>query len=194
MHILRNQKITVLAFLLVITIGASIAFTPNVTAHTPAWDIPTFAHIFVSINPIGVGQTTHIYLFLTPTYADTLMTNNYRFHNYNLTITAPDGEVTTKIFETIQDTTSNQGYSFTPTQVGTYNLTFDFPGQKVNDYPYLPTSQYKNDTYLPSSASTTLTVQETQFHTYHWHHSQPNTGLAQSTAKTQLGTQSRLTG
>jgi outer membrane protein assembly factor BamB len=101
-------------------------------------------------------------MFLTPTYADTLMTNNYRFHNFNLTIVAPNGEVTNKIWETAQDTTSNQGYSFTPTQVGSYQIYFDYPGQKVNDYPYLPTSQYKNDTYLPSSASTTLTVTEAQ--------------------------------
>ena len=90
------------------------------------------------------------------------MTNNYLFHNFNLTIIAPDGTVTNKIFETVQDTTSNQGYSFTPTLAGTYQIYFDYPGQKVNDYPYLPTSAYKNDTYLPSSASTTLTVQEEQ--------------------------------
>ena len=151
MHSVNNKVITlVLAALLTASIGATV-LTSTVSAHgPPGWDIPTFAHICVAINPIGVGQTTHIYLFLTPTYADTLMTNNYRFHNYKLTITAPDG-AEVKTFETIQDTTSNQGYSFTPTQVGTYNLTFDFPGQKVNDYPYLPTSQYKNDTYLPSS-------------------------------------------
>jgi PQQ enzyme repeat. len=124
--------------------------------------MPTFAHVFAAIDPIGVGQTTYLYMFLTPTYADTLMTNNYRFHNYNLTIVAPDGTVTTKIFETIQDTTSNQGYSFTPTQLGTYKIYFNFPGQNVNDYPYLPTSAYKNDTYQASSASTTLTVQEEQ--------------------------------
>ena len=58
------------------------------------------------------------------------MTNNYRFHNYKLIITAPDGEVTTKTWETVQDTTSNQGYSFTPDQVGTYNLTFILPRTK----------------------------------------------------------------
>jgi outer membrane protein assembly factor BamB len=160
MHIIRNKKIAILAFLLIVTIGASIALTPNTTAHTPSWDIPTFAHVFVAIDPIGVGQTTYIYMFLTPTYADTLMTNNYRFHNFNLTIVAPDGTVTNKIWETVQDTTSNQGYSFTPDQVGTYQIYFNYPGQKVNDYPYLPTSAYKNDTYLPSSAHTTLTVQE----------------------------------
>jgi len=142
--------------------SASMMFLPTTLAHSPPWSIPTFAHVYAAINPIGVGQTTYIYMFLTPTYADTLMTNNYRFHNFNLTIVAPNGEVTNKIFETIQDTTSNQGYSFTPDQVGTYQIYFNFPGQNVNDYPYSPTSQFKNDTYLPSSASTTLVVQEEQ--------------------------------
>ena len=114
-----NKKVVTISFaiLLIATMSASMMFLPTTLAHDPPWDIPTFAHIFVAINPIGVGQTTHIYLFLTPTYADTLMTNNYRFHNYKLTITAPDGKVTTKTFETIQDTTSNQGYSFTPTKL-----------------------------------------------------------------------------
>jgi hypothetical protein len=163
MHSVNNKVITiVLAALLTASIGAAI-IPLEASAHPlPGWNIPTFAHIYVAVNPIGIGQTTHIYLFLTPTYADTLMTNNYRFHNYKLTITAPNGEVTTQTWDTVQDTTSNQGYSFTPTQLGTYNLTFNFPGQAVNDYPHLSTSAYINDTYLPSNASTTFTVQEAQ--------------------------------
>ena len=161
MHSVNNKVITlVLAALLIASIGATV-LTSTVSAHgPPGWEIPTFAHIYVAIDPIGVGQTTHIYLFLTPTYADTLMTNNYRFHNYKLIITAPDGTEEVKTWETVQDTTSNQGFSFTPNQVGTYNLTFIFPGQKVNDYPHSPTSQFTNDTYLASNATTTLTVQQ----------------------------------
>jgi hypothetical protein len=150
----------VIALFLIFSMAASIMLIPSANAHTPAWGIPTFAHIFVTINPIGVGQSEHIYLFLTPTYADTNMGNDYRFHNYQLTITAPDGTVKTETFATTQDTTSNQGYSFTPDQVGTYNFVFTFPGQKVNDYSHSPTSAYINDTYLPSTASATLTVQE----------------------------------
>ncbi len=163
----HNKKVVTISFaiLLIATMGASMMFLPTTLAHDPPWEIPTFAHVYAAINPIGVGQTTHIYMFLTPTYADTLMTNDYRFHNFNLTIIAPDGSVTNKIFETIQDTTSNQGYSFTPDQIGTYEIYFNFPEQKVNDYSYLPTSQYKNDTYLASSAHTTLVVQEEQIKT-----------------------------
>ena len=95
---------------------------------------------------------------LTPTYADTQITNDYRFHNYKLIITAPNGKVTEQNFPTLLDTTSNQGTSFVPDEVGTYNLTFIFPEQKVNDYSHSPTSQYINDTYMGGTASTTLTV------------------------------------
>jgi len=51
--------------------------------------------------------------------------------------------------------------------VGTYTLNFTFPGQEFNQYDH-PTidaygnpEQLINDTYLPSSATTTLTVQQT---------------------------------
>ena len=46
-----------------------------------------------------------------------LLANNYRFHNYNLTITAPDGTTSTQIFNVISDTTSSQYTVFTPTRL-----------------------------------------------------------------------------
>ena len=73
-------------------------------------------------------------------------------------------------FPVVQDTTSAQDYPFTPNTVGTYTLTFIFPGQTLtlaNDAnsenslfgpPTFP-NDYINDTYAPSSASTTLIVQ-----------------------------------
>ncbi len=49
---------------------------------------------------------------------------------------------------------------FTPTQVGTYKFDFSFPGQVygANGNGY-EKSVLIGDTYLPSSASTTLDVQ-----------------------------------
>ena len=158
----KNKTAVMIALFLIISMTASIMLLPTANAHPDKWQIPTFAHIFVTTNPVGIGQSTHIYLFLTPTYADTAMTNDYRFHNYQLIITAPDGKTKTETWSTVQDTTSNQGYAFTPDQVGTYNFTFNYPGQNVNDYSHSPTSAYINDTYLPSTASATLTVQEEQ--------------------------------
>jgi hypothetical protein len=78
----KNFLAISIAILLAISMAASIMLVPETNAHTPSWDIPTFAHIYVATNPIGVGQTAYIYLFLTPTYADTNVVNDYRFHNY----------------------------------------------------------------------------------------------------------------
>ena len=46
--------------------------------------------------------------------------------------------------------------------MGTYNLNFTFPGQAYAQYSggYSPTSVVVNDTYLPSTASTKLLVQQ----------------------------------
>jgi hypothetical protein len=88
------------------------------------------------------------------------ITNSYRYHNYQLVITAPDGTKTSQTFPTVSDTTDNQIYTFAPTQIGIYNITFNYLGQTlgVNDQP--STSANINDTYLPSSYSTILTVQQ----------------------------------
>ena len=100
--------ISAIVLLLVISISASMIQLPSTDAHTPAWEIPTFAHIAAATNPIGVGQTAYVYIFLTPTYPDENVGNDYRFHNYQLIITAPDGKQTTQTYETVVDTTSNQ--------------------------------------------------------------------------------------
>ena len=175
MQKLKGKTLAILiAAILTISMTASMTLIPNANAHTPAWNIPTYAYIFASPDPIGVGQTTHVYMWLdmvfgaagtraTGGYSYALLSNTYRFHNYQLTITAPDGTNTTETFATVSDSTSSQAYSFTPTTTGTYTLTFKFPGQAYAAYAgdYNPTSTLVGDTYLPSTASTTVTVQST---------------------------------
>jgi hypothetical protein len=168
----RNITTTIaIAILLIISMATSTGFMPQVSAHFPAYQIPTFAYIHASPDPIGVGQTATVFMWLnqifgvgfdTTSYA--LLSNNYRFHNYNFTVVAPDGTVKTTIFDIVQDTTSNQITTLVPDQVGTYTLMFSFPGQTYTQYPgqYNPNSILVNDTYLSSSATTTLTVQSEQ--------------------------------
>ena len=171
MQIGKNKIITLaITVLFIFSMSASMMLIPSVNAHTPAWTIPTYAYITISPNPVGVGQQAYVIMFLDKLYDNTLSINNYRFHNYQLVITAPDGTNTTESFPVIQDTTSAQDYAFTPNTVGTYTLTFIFPGQTLtlaNDAnseatlfgpPTFP-NPYINDTYAPSSATTTLTVQ-----------------------------------
>jgi hypothetical protein len=163
MQLLKNK---LLVILVVAILAASVAISMAPTqAHTPAWQITTFAYISAAPNPVGVGQQTNIVFWLDTVIQGAGIVNNIRFQNYNLTIIAPDGTRTEKIFPTVTDTTSSQYYPFTPTQVGTYQLYFNFPGQV---YQFgTAGGLYNNDTYTPSSASTTLTVQE-----------QPVTGLS----------------
>ena len=181
MQIAKNKTAAIaIAIFLMLSMSASMMLIPTASAHTPAWNIPTQAFIVVAPSPIGVGQTVHVYMWLAEVYgaaggttaaigtngstaSAALLSNNYRFHNYNLTITAPDGTVTTQIFAIISDTTSSQYITYTPSQVGNYTFVFTFPGQAygVNGNGY-EKSVLINDTYLASSATTTLNVQQEQ--------------------------------
>lgn len=129
------------------------------SAHTPPWQVPTFANINVAPDPVGVGQKGIVIFWLDKTFDGTALINDYRFHNYQLNITKPDGTMQTINFQPT-DPTSSQFTSYTPDQVGTYIFNFTFPGQAYNTYSHNPNLAYVNDTYLPSTASTTLTVQQ----------------------------------
>jgi len=175
---LSKSKTTALFLVLIMAFAIPLVTLPLANAHTPAVQLTTNAYIVALPDPVGVGQSTLIYMWLNRVFgyypagetsgiiAYAAVNNDYRFHNYKLTITPPNGTATTITFDTIQDTTSNQGYRFTPTVAGTYTLKFDFPGQDVNTYSHHPRSVMVNDTYLPSSATTTLTVQADPILTY----------------------------
>ena len=105
------------------SMSASMILIPNVNAHTPAWQIPTYAYINVAPNPVGVGQSTSIDMWLSRVLPGAELGNDIRWQNYKLTITAPNGTNTTETFATVSDPTANQDYSFTPTTTGTYTLT-----------------------------------------------------------------------
>jgi len=157
----KKIKIGLITTILLLVLAIPMFALPA-QSHTPAWEIPTFAYIHVSPNPIGVGQTVNVLMFLDKLFDGAALVNNYRFHNYNLTIIKPDNTTETKIFDIINDSTSAQGYQYTPQETGEYTFIFTFPGQAVNQYPgqYNPNSAFVNDTYNPSSARTTLVVQQ----------------------------------
>ncbi len=151
-----------IAIFLMLSMSASIVLVPD--AHASATQtIPTFAYVSVSSNPIGTGQSVEVIMWLNQVIFDAALSNNIRFQDYKLTITAPNGNVQSQTFPTVSDPTSAQDYAFTPTQIGTYTLNFTFPGQTYN-FPvtigmFGPNAPYEGTYYGPSTASTTLTVQ-----------------------------------
>jgi len=156
----KKTGATLIIAVLLLSIAVTLTSIPAATAHVPGWDIPTYAFVNVSPNPAGVGQQCLLVVWLDKIPDGALVTNNIRFHNFKCVITAPDGKTETVTWETVTDTTSSAYTTFTPTQVGTYTFNFTFPGQKYTAYEHNPNSAFVNDTYLPSTATTTLTVQE----------------------------------
>jgi hypothetical protein len=173
MRFAKNKTAAIaIAIFLMLSMTASMMLIPNANAHTPAWKIPTYAYINAAPNPVGVGQRVEVIMWLNLVIDSAAIGNDIRFHGYQLTITGPEG-TNTVTFPVVNDTTSAQDYYFTPTKVGTYSLNFTFPGQKYTYTELIPSyygppaqSQYLNDTYLASSASTNLTVQQTPIASY----------------------------
>ena len=171
MNTYKNKTIAIaIVILLVFSAGTTTMLMPGADAHDPSYELPTSAFIVVNPSPIGVGQTTTIYLWLDQVYGvgfggsgAAAVSNAYRFHNYKLTILDSNGTtVLTQVFDVISDPTSSQYYRYTPTVAGNYTAVFDFPGQDYDQFAggYNPNSALVNDTYNPASAQTNFIVQD----------------------------------
>ena len=163
MQISKNKTVAIIiALFLIASMAASMLLIPNTSAHTPPYEYKTYAKTVALPSPIGVGQSALIYAFLgNAPISGSAITNTFRFHNYTIEITDPDGKVQTYHWDTVQDTTGAQFFRFTPTIVGQYNITFTFGGQVLNSTYFDTTSSTAvGDVYLPSTATTTLTVQQ----------------------------------
>jgi outer membrane protein assembly factor BamB len=152
----KNAIAMVIASILVLTISSQMLLTPTANAHTPVWNIPSFAYISVVPSPVGVGQTAQVYLWVDIPMPSAALTNDIRRRGYQLTITNPDGTIQTQSWDIISDTTGIQFSSFTPDKIGTYTFTFNYTGQT-----YTWSGAYQNDIMLPASASATLEVTDT---------------------------------
>ena len=67
---LKNKSVAIsIAILLTISMTASIMLImPTASAHSPPWNIPTYAYIVAAPDPVGVGQPVQIYMWLDPVY------------------------------------------------------------------------------------------------------------------------------
>jgi hypothetical protein len=152
-----NNKILAITFaiLLITSMAIAIGNIPTVRSHSPAWTFPSYAYCVPAPDPIGVGQKGAIVMWVDYPINGALVTNDRRRHNYTLTITAPDGSVEKEHWDICQDTTSIQYYQYTPSQVGTYVLKFDYGGQT-----FTWGGTYDGDIYLPATRTINWTVQD----------------------------------
>jgi hypothetical protein len=156
---------TVATIVLLLSIAISVA-SQTTSAHTPSWQIPTFAYASVSPNPVGIGQQTTIVVWVDKALPGADVANDIRMKGYKATITCPDGTTDIITWNTVTDTTSSAYTLYTPDQTGNYTVFFEYPGQTytwtepINSRGIITPNVYTNDTYLPSNATTTFTVQD----------------------------------
>ncbi len=154
-NLLSKKTLSIVTLFLVLSIVIPLTALSTASAHTPVWDIESYAYISAAPNPVGVGQIVYIYMWVDTPLSGAVVTNDIRRHDYTLTVTQPDGTIKTEHWDVIQDTTGIQAYSFTPDKVGTYDLKFKYGGQT-----HTWSGTYNGDTYQSAEALTTLTVQE----------------------------------
>ena len=96
------------------------------SAHTPAWNVHTYAYCNVAPNPCGLGQTVTIGMWIQippPTASGAL---GDRWHNFKVTVTHPDGTNET-LGPFTSDDTGGTYTLYTPTQLGNYSFVFNYP-------------------------------------------------------------------
>ncbi len=162
------SKKTLFATALIAFLAFSAAFTmlPGANAHTPAWNIPTFAYVTATPNPWGLGSVNPVVIVFwldipPPTAAGN---TGDRWLNMKVTVTKPSGDTVVKT-GLKSDPIGSAYMIYYPDVTGTYKVLFEFPGQTLTlgggtGIPGSP-SVYVGDNYLASQASTTFTVTNT---------------------------------
>ena len=164
MKIQKNKTMWTIALVLLLSVSAIMASMSTATAHNPPWNVPTYAYVSVSPNPVGVGQSVAVDMWLWPfsPTANGIYGDNWKF---TLKITDPTGLV-----QSLGPFTSNPTAwaftSFTPTVVGSYTFQMSFAGMTLAgaNPPPVPsiysTSASIGDYYMPSNGTTTVVVQQ----------------------------------
>ena len=103
---------------------AGLAMLANMSI-TYGADIETLAYVSVDPNPIGVGQTLVVNVWLTPS-----IPIGPTFQGFTVTFTKPDGtQDVIGPFESEPWGTAANWFEYVPDKVGTWYYEFNFPGQ-----------------------------------------------------------------
>jgi len=167
MKFAKNKTIAItIAIFLMLSMSASMILIPSASAHTPAWNIPTFAYVAAAPNPYGIGSSEPLLIifWINAPPPGAAGTTGDRWRNMTVDVTSPSGKVE-HFGPFTSDPVGGNYMQYTPTETGNYSATFNFPGQTLslagptglNGTPNV----YVGDYYEPSNASTTFNVTNT---------------------------------
>ncbi len=143
-----------------------LVFLPLTNAKSTDATIPTWAYLQVVPNPVGVGQTAYITMFLDKVPPTANGIGGDRWENFDLKVTKPDGTIQ-NMGPYTSDNVGGFSVVFVPDELGTYSFVFSFPGQTIaGANPNPPPTGFNpgsiGDVYGPSTSTTeTLTVTNT---------------------------------
>ena len=162
---LKGKTMAILfAVILTLSMEGSMILIPTTSAHSPAWQIPTYSFCSVSPNPIGKGQTVNVNFWVNEPPPTASNTYGDRWQGMTVLVTLPD-KTTTTLGPFTSDDTGGSYTTYTPTQVGNYTFQMSYPGQTLannNPAPGAPTNAFVGDYYQPSTSNVfTITVQQT---------------------------------
>ena len=163
-----------ITFVLILTIATLlIPCLPIVSAQQK--EVPTYAFVSVAPNPVGVGQTTTVLMWIDKVPPLLTAEGSWAavWSGYTLTITKPNGAIETRGPST-SDPVAYAYTQFTPDQVGTYTFQFSFAGEQVTgahlgmplDNYYLPSTSSKVELVVQQDAITSLP--QTPLPTEYW--------------------------
>jgi hypothetical protein len=135
-----------------------------VNAHSPPWTIRTFSYLSVAPDPVGLGQTVFINMFVhMPAPTVNYLAGIDVWRGFTITVTAPDHHQTT-LGPFTADATGGTYTTFVPDQLGEYSFEFEFPGQTLTSTA--SGGLWTGDYFEPSSATATVTVQQEKVQQY----------------------------
>lgn len=135
MQNIKSRTIAILTSAILIVLMSSTSFLiPNAIAAT---SVPTFAFLNVAPNPVGIGQSVTIGMWLGMTPPTANGPYGDRWEKFTVTITKPDG-TTEKLGPFTSDDTGGTYTVYTPTQLGNYSFVFNYPGQTLEGKNLIP--------------------------------------------------------
>jgi hypothetical protein len=148
----HKSKSVIVAMILMLVLVPVSLYIPIASA-----DVPTYAFIAVSPNPVGLNQQVTVIMWLDKINPTASGPSGSRW-NFTVSVTKPDGTADT-LGPFTADDASYAWTIYTPDQIGTYAFKMNFDGMQVTGVgAVIPTPV--NEYYKPSNSTTTLTVQD----------------------------------
>ena len=89
----KNKSMAIaIALILISSTAISLYAIPTTNAHTPPWNVPTSAYVTCAPNPIGIGQTTTIVVWVDRFSPFAGGGVGQRWDGYTINITSPSGK------------------------------------------------------------------------------------------------------